>query len=50
MLCPLFYVLIGLHQILGHLLEQAGLGGWSGHCEEVALLAMLDMEPEMHEG
>lgn len=50
MLCPLFYVLIGLHQIFGHLLEQTGLGWWSGDCEEVAILATLDMEPEMHEG
>ena len=49
-LCPLFYALIGLHQVLGHFQEQAGLGGRPGDREEVALLATLDMESEMHEG
>ena len=43
MLCPLFYYLIGLHQVLCHFKEQAGVGWWSGHWEEVALLATLDM-------
>jgi hypothetical protein len=42
-LCPLFYDLIGLHQVLCHFKEQAGVGWWSGHWEEVALLATLDM-------
>jgi hypothetical protein len=42
-LCPLFYYLIGLHQVLCHFKEQAGVGWWSGHWEEVALLATLDM-------
>ena len=50
MLCHLFYALIGLHQVLSHLQEQARFGGWSGYWEEVALLAALDMESEMHEG